>query len=161
MYENKQIYWDIWRTHYISPDTILPIEKRAFVVKNDECWDEKFDTGFSDRTEALLIAAHLQIVFQGKYGFTVRPDTYKPPFVNAEETRRMFDIFQYLEAILKPKENVDQGEYYYDEEEYVSEEDEEFAREQAIAEANSEIFLDRKFEKFDYYEGSIDLETDP
>ena len=46
MYENKQLNWDIWRTHYMSPDTVLPIEKRAFVVKNNECWDEKFDTGF-------------------------------------------------------------------------------------------------------------------
>ena len=38
------------------------------------------------------------------------------------------------------------------------------SKEEAIAEANSEIFLDRKFEKFDYYEGSIDLgdlETNP
>ena len=118
----------------------------------------------SDRTEALLIAAHLQIAYQGKYGFTVRPDTYKPPYANAEEAGHVTSIVRYIEAVLKPKEVVDYGEYY-DEDEYVSEEDEEDRyKEEAIAEANSEIFLDCKFEKFDYYEGSIDLgdlETNP
>jgi len=87
-----------------------------------------------------------------------------PHYANAEEAARMLGIFHYMEGILKSKEVVDQGEYYYDEDEYVSEEDEEAAKEEAIAEANSAIFLDRKFEKFDYYEGSTDLgdlETNP
>jgi len=160
MYEDKELTWNIWRIHYTPPDSILPYEKLAFVFRYNECWEEKFDTGFFNRTEALLIAARLQTAYRGKYAFIVQPNTYQPPYAHVEDQVRKTTILKYIRSKIKPQEEEATARYIEDEDEFVSFEDEEAAREDEIEEINSQRFLGREYEKFDYYENFPEVEDD-
>src|SRR6266567_675995 len=120
MNENEPLTWTIWRIHYTSPENILSLEKMAFVFRDKEWWEEKFDTGFPHRSEALLMAARLQILYGGRYAFTVKPNTYEPPCFDIGDLHNKKHILEFIQKTLKPEVGlIDECIYKEDEDEYV------------------------------------------
>jgi|SRR5450755_209233 hypothetical protein len=125
--------WDIWRVHFDQCEDKLPYEKLIFLYPHPYGKMEKFDTGYTYKSEALAIAGKLQVIYKGKYSFEVHRSPYRDVYVanTLEEGMGRYEKEAQEQRVInfiKTELGIPVTENQEDDEEYMEEEYEEPVR---------------------------------